>query len=178
MFREVPVLPVVVPAAGVLFVVLLWSLQRRDRLAAPSAAVALALSVYAAGVVANTVFPVFLDKPGRHAPWSAALNLVPLAGYEGGDAVMNVVVFLPLGVLLALVLARSPWWKVLVVAGLSSLAVEVAQLVTARVLGGGHVADVNDLVFDVAGAALGVGLLAVLSRPPALDAVINRFRWG
>src|SRR5262245_7073750 len=80
-------------------------------------AVAVALCVYAAGVVANTVFPVFLDIP------------------------------------------RASGWHI------------VTQFVTAHLLGGGHIADVNDLLFNTAGGALGVGLFAALVRKPAAAAL-------
>ena len=177
MFREVPVLPVVVPAAAAILLALLWHLHRRDRLSAPRAAVAFALCVYAAGVVANTVFPIFLDKPARSTPWTASLDVVPLVGYEFADAVTNILVFVPLGVLVPLLLARSSWWRVLAAAAAFSLAIEVGQLAAAHFLGGGHVADVNDLIFNVAGALLGYGLLSTLSRLPGAAVLINRFRW-
>ena len=170
-------LPVVVPVAAAIFVTLLWHLRRHDRLSAPRAAVALALCVYAAGVVANTVFPIFLDKPARNAPWTASVNVVPIVGYEVADAVMNTVVFVPLGMLVPLLVARSSSWRVLATAAAFSLTIEVSQLVTARFLGGGHVADVNDLIFNVAGAALGFGLLSALSRVPGVAGLLDRFRW-
>lgn len=177
MFRQVPVLPVVVPIAAVTFAVLLWHLQRRERLSIPRAGVALMLCVYAAGVVANTVFPILLDKPSYSQPWNAYLDVVPLVHYEIEDAVMNILVFAPLGVLVPLFLARASWWRVLALATLFSLMIEVTQYATAHLLGGGHIADVNDLVFNVAGAALGFALLAALSRLPGAGAIVDRFRW-
>lgn len=177
MFREVPVLPVVVPLAAVVLGLLLWRLHRTGRLTVPRAAVALALAVYAAGVVANTVFPIFLDKPASSAAWDAHLVLVPLVDYEVADAVMNVLVFLPLGMLLPLLLARPSWWRVVLTAAAFSLAIEVTQYVTSHLLGGGHVADASDLLFNVVGGALGLGLFTVLCRVPALDAFFDRFRW-
>ncbi|MCG8919121.1 VanZ family protein [Actinokineospora sp. PR83] len=175
MFREVPVLPVVVPVAAAVFLILLWYLHSRDRLSAPRAAVALALCVYAAGVVANTVFPIFLDKPARSALWK--VYLVPFANYEVGDAVTNILVFVPIGVLVPLLVAKAPWWRVVAVAAAFSLVIELTQLVTRNLLGGGHVADVNDLIFNTAGGALGFGLCSALSRVPAAAALIDRFRW-
>lgn len=178
MFKEVPVLPVVVPLAAVVFAALLWHLHRRDRLSAPRAVVAFTLCVYAAGVVANTVFPIFLDMPSSgDVPWNAHLELVPLAGYEAADAVMNVLVFVPLGVLVALVVGSTPWWRVVAVVAALSLAIEVTQFVTAHLLGGGHIADVNDLAFNVVGGALGSGLLLLVSRLPGAGPVVDRFRW-
>lgn len=177
MFHEVPVLPVVVPVAAAILVGLLWDLHRRDRLSAPRALVALTLCVYAAGVVANTVFPIFLDMPAGDAPWTAYLDVLPLAGYEVSDAVTNILVFVPLGMLVSLLAASTSWWRALAAAAALSLAIEVAQLVTARWLGGGHIADVNDFVFNVVGAALGLGLISMVSRAPRAAALINRFRW-
>jgi glycopeptide antibiotics resistance protein len=176
-FDEVPVLPVVVPLAAAIFVALLWHLHRRDRLSAPRAIVALLLCVYAAGIVANTVFPIFLDMPAGTEPWTAYLDVVPLAGYEISDAVTNILLFVPLGMLVSLLVGSTSWWRVLAVAATLSLAIELAQLFTARLLGGGHIADVNDLIFNVVGAALGSGLISMSSRTPRAALLINRFRW-
>lgn len=175
MFREMPVLPVVVPLAAASLLVMLWHLRRRDLLTLPRAAVAVALCVYVAGVVANTVFPIFLDKPGGPGRWFVHATL--FADYEVGDAVMNIVVFLPVGVLVPLLLARSTWWRVIGIATAFSLLIEAAQLVAARFLAGGHVADVNDLLFNVVGAVLGLGLFSALAQIPLLAAVVERFRW-
>jgi glycopeptide antibiotics resistance protein len=139
--------------------------------------VAVVLSVYAAGVVANTVFPVFLDKPRVGVPWSEYLVLDPTTGYEVADAVVNVLVFVPLGALVALVLARPSWPRVMAVVVASTLAIEVTQYLTAHLLGGGHVADVHDLFFNVVGGALGLGLLQLASRVPGLAGFVDRFRW-
>ncbi|SDF20698.1 Glycopeptide antibiotics resistance protein [Cellulosimicrobium cellulans] len=178
MFREVPVLPVVIPLGAVVLALLLWRLHRTGRLTVPRAAVALALAVYAAGVVANTVFPIFLDKPVTSAAWDAHLVLVPLVDYEVADALMNVLVFVPLGMLLPLLLARTSWWRVVLAAAAFSLAIEVTQYVTSHLLGGGHIADASDLLFNVVGGVLGFGLFTLLSRVPALDAFFDRFRWS
>jgi hypothetical protein len=177
LFREVPVLPVVVPLGAVVALLLGWRLHHRGLFSLPRAAVAVALGVYAAGILANTVFPIFLDKPSRDAEWDTYLALTPIAGYGVADAVTNVVVFTPLGILVALLLARPTWWRVVGVAAAVSLAIEVTQYVTALTLGGGHIADVNDLLFNVVGGALGAGILALVSRVPALARLVDRFRW-
>ncbi|MCG7285918.1 VanZ family protein [Cellulomonas sp. ACRRI] len=178
MFRQVPVLPVVVPLAAVALAALLTVLARRGRLTAPRAAVAVALSGYGAGIVANTVFPIFLDKPRAHAPWDGHLTLVLLSGYQADDALTNVAVFVPLGVLVPLLLARSSWPRTVLVAVGVSLGIEVSQLITAHLLGGGHLADVNDLLFNVLGAALGYGLLRAGARVPRVAALVDRLRWS
>lgn len=178
MFGEVPVLPVVVPIGGAVLAVALWHLHRRGRVTAARATVALALGVYAAGIVANTVFPIFLDKPSRAARWTQFVNLTPGSGYELADAAMNVCVFVPLGALLHLVVPHWPWWRALAAATAVSLSIELTQYVTANLLGGGHISDVNDLAFNVLGAAVGIGLLAGLSRVAVTAHLIERFRWS
>lgn len=177
MFHQVPVLPVVIPAAAVVLAALLWSLRRGGRLTAPRAAVALVLCVYVAGVLANTLFPVYTDKPAGTAPWSAHLALVPFADYEVADAVMNVLVFVPVGVLVPLLVARARWWTAVVVSAGFSLVIEVTQYLTAHLLGGGHIADVNDLLCNIAGGTLGYLLLSALVRVPSAGALVDRFRW-
>ena len=167
MFREVPVLPVVVPLAAVVLAAGWWHLHRRGLLTLPRAGVALATSVYAAGIVANTIFPIYLDKPGSGHRWGELVSLTPLVGYDVLDAVINVGVFVPIGLLVPLV---APGWsrtRALAVAALVSLFIEATQYVTANLLGGGHVADVNDLLFNVVGAALGLLLLSALTRSPS-----------
>lgn len=178
MFAEVPVLPVVVPLAVAAMALFVWHLQRRGLLTLPRGAVALALCVYVAGVIANTLFPIFLDKPSSSAPWDAYINVTLLGGYEVVDAVTNICVFVPLGALLALALPSWSWWRVLTVAAVFSLGIEISQFVTARLLGGGHIADINDFIFNVLGAALGCGLLYALTRVPHGARFVDRFRWA
>ena len=177
MFHQVPVLPVVVPLAAAVFAGLMWSLIRSGRFSVPRAAVALALGVYVAGIVANTVFPIFLDKPVSSAPWGSHLALVPFANYEVADAVMNVLVFVPVGVLVPLLMARASWGRVVLAAAILSLTIEVTQFVTAHLLGGGHIADVNDLIFNITGGAVGFAVFSALVKIPSVSAVVDRFRW-
>lgn len=178
MFTEVPVLPVVVPLAAAVFAILLWHLHRRGLLSVPRAAVALVLCVYAAGVVANTVFPIFLDKPPGSAEWWAAIDLEPLGDYEFQDSVKNMVVFVPLGGLVPLLVARASCWRVIAVAAASSLTIEVAQFAGSYFGNGGHIADVNDLISNILGAVVGAGLFFAISQVPGAAAVIDRFRWA
>jgi glycopeptide antibiotics resistance protein len=175
-FGEVSALPVVVPLGLVLFALLLWRLHARRLLSLPRSAVAGALAVYAAGVMANTVFPIFLRAPDR-GPWSPGLALIPFYDYEVADAVMNTLVFLPLGMLIPLLLSRPTWWRVLAVAVAVSLTIEVTQLAAQGLFGGGHIADVNDVLFNIAGGALGYALFRFLRRVPGFAGFIDRFRW-
>jgi glycopeptide antibiotics resistance protein len=171
------VLPVVIPVATAVLALMLWSLRRNRRLTALRGAVAVVLCVYVAGVLANTVFPIYTDKPTGTAPWSNYLALVPFTDYEVADAAMNMLVFAPVGVLVPLLVARAGWGTVVVVSAVVSLAIEVTQYATAHLLGGGHIADVNDILSNVAGGVVGFAVFAVLVRVPPVSAVVDRFRW-
>jgi glycopeptide antibiotics resistance protein len=177
LFGEVAALPVVAPVATLVFVVLLWGLHRRRALSPLRALVAAALCVYGAGVVANTVFPIFLDMPGGVQPWSTAISMRLFDDYEVADAVQNVVVFIPLGVFVPLVARTRSVWRVAVVGVISSLLIETVQFFSAHYLHGGHVADVNDLFFNALGAPIGYGLFVLVTRAPALAEVARRTRW-
>lgn len=177
MFREVPVLPVVILVGAAVFAALLWRLHRRDRLSTPRAGVALVVSSYVAGVIANTVFPIFLNMPSSSRSWHSAIDIVPLVDYGVGDAVTNILVFAPLGVLLPLLMVRPTWRRVLTMVAAASLTMETTQYVTANLLGGGHIADVNDFLFNVLGGLLGLGVLEAVSRLPGALVLIDRFRW-
>jgi glycopeptide antibiotics resistance protein len=176
-FGEVSAPPIVIPLALVLFAVLLLRLHARRIFSIPRASVAAALSVYAAGIVGNTVFPIFVSPPPGREPWMPALALIPFFDYEVEDAVVNLLVFVPMGALISLLLARPSRWRVLTITAGVSLSIELAQLAAQRMFGGGHVADINDFIFNVVGGALGYGLFIVLLRIPPIVRFVDRFRW-
>ena len=103
-----------------------------------------AVLVWLAALVFMTV------RPGNGR--GVRLNLIPIAVDGPGsalDAILNIFVFVPPGLLLATI-----GWRLLTVlaaALATSLAIEVAQYVTDL----GRTADVNDLITNVSGAALG-----------------------
>jgi glycopeptide antibiotics resistance protein len=78
--------------------------------------------------------------------------------------------------LVPLLVARPSWWRTVVVAACVSLGIEVTQLATAHLLGGGHLADVDDLVFKVVDGSVGYVVLAALTRAPRAAALVDRFR--
>ena len=94
------------------------------------------------------------------------LNLIPFVvdgPGSGFDAILNVLVFVPPGILLA-----SIGWRLLAVlaaALATSLAVELAQFATDW----GRTADVNDLITNAAGAGIGwaVAWAIAWSRRPS-----------
>jgi hypothetical protein len=175
---EVPVLPVVVPLGVLVLAFLLWRLHRRAAITAPRVAVAVVVSVYVAGVVANSLFPVFLGKPGGGTAWWEVPYLTPVVGYEVRDLVENVAVFVPLGFLLPLLVARATSLPRVVVSGfLISLTIELLQWVNAVTVQGGHAPDVNDLLSNTLGTPLGYGLYRLALLLPVLGGLTRAAAW-
>lgn len=167
-YREIPALPVVVALAVLAFSVMLWRLRRRAALNVPRVAVSLALCVYGAGMLANSVLPIYLGRPGGDVPWSLFVNIVPFRNTETADMLGNVAVFAPLGCALPIVLRATSARRVLLLGFLVSLTMEVLQLANAITVHGGHVADVNDLLANTVGALVGYGAFRAVQFVPVV----------
>lgn len=85
-------------------------------------------------------------------------------GYSRLEFTANVVMFIPVGVLLALLLPPRRWWVAVLIGLGMTVAIETAQLFIP-----GRVSDVRDIVANTAGAAIGVAVVRVIraARPPA-----------
>ena len=175
-YGEVPALPAALVFGVLVLAVQLVLLLRSGRPTWPRLTVAAAVAVYAAGILANTVFPMFLDPLPTSESWTPALALVPFHDYEVADALENVAVFVPLGVLIPLLVRRPSWWRVLLVGAGVSLTIELLQLAAQRFFSGGHVADVNDFTWNTVGGITGYALFALVSRVPGSSRVVDRFR--
>lgn len=136
-----------------------------------------ALFTYLVTVACIAFFPVhiiFYD-------WHGRFSLMPLASITDlllhttpatalVNIVGNVAMFVPMGVLLPLLFrklrsARSLLWRVTLI----SAAIEVLQMPT-RV----RATDVDDVILNVAGAAIGFVAFVLVSRIPALAALLDR----
>jgi glycopeptide antibiotics resistance protein len=144
------------------FPVVALASRRRD----PRRLIFLALlTIYFATVIAVTVFPIYLAPPSWRAyePWWQTLRLIPLVVPPVGFA-LNIVMFVPLGVLLPLVwppsgtIRRVFWWGLT-----ASAAIEFTQLAMWITVGNRRYVDVNDLLSNTAGAVLGLLLLQTLA---------------
>jgi glycopeptide antibiotics resistance protein len=178
-FIEVPMLPIVIPFGVVIFLVLIWVLRSRGRVTLARASVAAVLAVYAGGVLANTVFPIFL-RVGTgfyDGPRPFPLYLVPFVDYGLEDALINVAVFVPLGMLVPLLTARPSWWKVLAIVAGASLAIELTQMAASRLAFSGHLADINDWLTNILGGIIGYGLFVLMTRSKTIAGFVQRFRW-
>jgi glycopeptide antibiotics resistance protein len=123
--------------------------------------------VYALSVLAITIVPFRLHRH-RHAPWWLVVQLVPFQVPPVSFG-LNILMFVPFGVLLPLVWRRlNRAGRVGVASLVASLAIELTQLVEWIVLGNYRTVDVNDLIANTAGGLLGYAILRFtlkVSRP-------------
>ena len=97
----------------------------------------------------------------RPAASTERLNLIPDLGganFSPFDTIANMAVFLPLGLILAA--SRHTIWKSLAIGLVVSLGVETAQFI----IDAGRAADINDVITNLAGTAVGWGVARVIHR--------------
>ncbi len=85
----------------------------------------------------------------------------PAQGFCVRNARGNALLFIPLGILLPLVFRRLRFWSGLQIAIALSCSIEVVQYLS-RPWGSYRTADINDVVLNVLGASLGLGLVSLL----------------
>ncbi len=155
--RHVPNTVVDVPAAPVLLAVglllLAVGLSRRSHTRRDIGWV-VAGSLYAMAVLYVTLFPMtlMLGDTGNEADWWSQVAPIPLVTLSPPTFVANIVLFLPLGALLALA-PRPLGLRTAATVGLAcSGSIEVTQFALNVAASTGRSSDVNDLIANVLGA--------------------------
>lgn len=96
-----------------------------------------------------------------------AVNLVPLISLTSGDiktSLLNILLFVPFGFLLPF-FTKINMTKVVIIGALLSISIELAQLLTGLLAKTTfRVADINDLLFNITGAAIGYGLFMLFVK--------------
>ncbi len=117
--------------------------------------------LYGLGVVAVTIFPV-RPRPAGYwdgEPWWTMIHWIPFV-VDAPSFVLNVIMFVPFGVLLPLLWRPADAVRrMAVAAACASTGIEVTQFVIGLTLGSRRTVDVNDLIANTAGALLGLLLL-------------------
>ncbi|UQU62886.1 VanZ family protein [Couchioplanes caeruleus] len=134
------------------------------------------LLLYAVSVAAVTVVPVRMRPPDARPglPWWIVVHWVPFR-VEAWSFLLNVVMFVPLGLLVPLLWpAAGSLRRIAAVSLACSAAIETLQLVWWLTLGSFRTVDVNDLIANTAGGVAGVLLLrAVVRRDRAGRAAVT-----
>lgn len=173
--HEVPTLPVLLPLTAVAIVALLWWLHRHGRLTVLRATVAVVACVYAAGVLAHVLLPMTI-VPDDPRSWRVWLHLTPFTDVADDPIglVLNIALFVPLGLLLPLLAGVASMRRAAVLGALVSLGIETVQLVGAVTVSPGRIADIDDLIGNTVGTMIGYAMYAVLVRVPAAQRLFTR----
>jgi glycopeptide antibiotics resistance protein len=160
-----------------------WLLFRLYRLRTPGHRLSfyreillLTVVLYLSGLAAATLTPNHNSRLGAEATVGIELhpNLASLTCssailprgskarfFCGYNAVGNVLLFFPLGILIPLVWRHIRFWRGIQIAIAVSFSIELLQYLS-RAWGSYRLADVNDVVLNVLGASLGLALVFLL----------------
>ena len=123
------------------------------------------LIAYAIAVLAVTLWPTPVDR-GFEPTISRGLALLhrnglpTWFGYNTLEFGANIAMFVPAGLLVALMLPSRRWWLALLIVPALSIAIELTQAVFLS----SRFATVNDVVANSLGAVLGIFLFLLLRR--------------
>lgn len=111
--------------------------------------------IYLAGVVSQTLFPITLDWEWGLVDKAHHIELELFKYFVWREALLNVLLTLPLGFLYPLI-RRHSWGKTLALALLTPLAIELTQLLLLyTTINYYRVVDVSDVFFNFWGVILG-----------------------
>ena len=144
--------------------------------------------LYLSGLAAVTLLPTRGSRARVEATEGIKLRLDPASltcssaslsdgrsarGFCVRNAGGNFLLFLPLGMLLPLLWTRLRFRNGLLIATGLSVGIEVLQYLS-RSLGSTRLADVNDVILNVAGACVGLALVALLRWRPGGGPAVSR----
>ena len=156
-------------AAGVVvFSARWWSCRRRDEPTRTPLLLEALLATAALAVVAGVLDPLWTWYRPNLAGWSLNTNLVPLRGIADMPArwiLLNLAMLVPLGFLARLRWPSLPVRRIAVYGAVFSLTIEIGQL-----LHGFHSADVDDVLLNITGSALGAWSASALATRTQLHA--------
>ncbi|WP_122819081.1 VanZ family protein [Nocardioides pantholopis] len=176
---QIPTLPVLVPLTAAAIAVAVWWLHGRGRLTAARAAVGVAVCCYGAAVLGHVLLPFPIDTSDS-GPWRVWLHLTPFVDVAEDPIgiILNIALFVPLGLLLPLVARVGSARRALAWGLVVSLVIETVQLAAALTVSPGRIADVDDLIGNTLGAVLGYATFRLLVRIPGVGRLAARAAWA
>jgi len=132
------------------------------------------LGVYIMSVLHLTLFPITVHS--NLAPWLSALNWIPILTIDIKTFMLNIIMFVPLGVYFYLAFSHEKTIKQVAVYSLvGSVLLESTQLVIRIVLASGRSVDVNDLIANTLGGIVGYYILKKMTSLSFFQTLIQRF---
>lgn len=164
----VPTLAFAIPAAALVLSLTAVRLRRAGTTRVHRVWV-LASALYLVAVASVVFFPfqVNIGPYAGQTPWWSSVNVFPIITIDVETFLLNIVMFVPLGVVLTLMTRWQTLGGVLLVGALASVGIELAQIAFG-VIGGTRTADVNDVIANTIGAGVGFAVAAGIARSATL----------
>ncbi|WP_068618436.1 VanZ family protein [Paenibacillus tuaregi] len=135
------------------------------------------LSLYLTGAAYFVFFPIDVNI-GRYAsqnPWYSSINWIPVLTIDIKSFVLNIILFIPFGVLAPLAAGRLGSWRGMVKASLLlSLSIEVIQFIVGQALGSYRSTDINDLLANTLGGGAGYMVLFLVVKNTSFRRLLFR----
>ncbi|MEC0244303.1 VanZ family protein [Paenibacillus chitinolyticus] len=135
--------------------------------------------IYILAVIHLVFFPidVNLGLYANQTPWYKTINFIPLLTLDIKTFVLNIFMLVPLGIYLPLMNPKyGTFTKAAKLALVVCLSIELLQLIIRITLGNGRSTDINDILANTLGGALGFLLYSMLMRSAAIQRLADRFR--
>ncbi|PMC33769.1 VanZ family protein [Bacillus sp. UMB0899] len=133
--------------------------------------------VYFLCMIHLVFFPIEVNI-GEYAnltPWYISINYIPILTIDLKTFLLNIIMMVPFGMYLPLLNQKVHSIKKAAFHGLLiSLSFEIIQIVLKAALGNGRSTDINDLIANTLGAAVGFLLLKKLTKIDVLSGVVHK----
>ncbi|HIW33092.1 MAG TPA: VanZ family protein [Candidatus Paenibacillus intestinavium] len=135
--------------------------------------------VYLLCVIHLVLFPIEVNigKFANLTPWYKVINFVPILTLDMKTFLLNIIMFIPLGIYLPLLKNKfNSANKVAYLALFFSLSIEVFQLIMRIVFGNGRSTDINDLIANTFGGIIGYLILKTLLKSKWWNDLLNKMK--
>lgn len=138
----------------------------------------ISFGVYVLSVIALTIFPIDVNTGiyANQAPWYKLINFIPILTIDLSTFVLNIIMCIPLGVYLALFYKDNSLAEIVRKSFLFSLSIEIIQFILQITVSNGRCADINDLLANTLGGALGYLIINSIIRNQNFENLISKFK--
>ncbi|KAA0546268.1 VanZ family protein [Bacillus sp. BGMRC 2118] len=168
--------PVLAPAFLIFLVVMI---VKGKKLMLRQMTLLTAFAVYVAGVIHFTFFPleVNIGIYANQTPWYQTINYIPILTIDAKTFLLNIIMFIPLGMFLPLLNQGVKSVKRIAQIGFySCLGIELIQSVIKITLGSGRSTDINDLLANTLGAVIGFLLIRSVMKVTFIKEQLTPFK--
>ncbi|MBP3951547.1 VanZ family protein [Bacillus suaedae] len=163
---------------GLLWLVI-WAKRRKERVNPAQFVVLLSFGIYLLCVFHLVFFPIDVNigTYANQTPWYKSINFFPVLTIDLTTFVLNIIMLVPFGMYLPFLKKTVDSVKDAAKLGfMLSLSFEMIQLLIRITLGSGRSTDINDLLANTAGAAIGYLIIKKLFQVSPIKNLFAKFQ--